>query len=163
VWAYGPGGAEVAVKLGPQAAPMRTARVRVGRAPPFTAGLPWDVAAGTDGSLALLVDGQRLDRYEDGQLVSSTYTPAGPVGNPALAPDNCAALSVVSGAVQLIDLGCFPGDAPRTFPGVYAAWSPDGEWIAVAESDAVAFHRVVGPETTVRWDMAVGQLAWIGD
>lgn len=162
VWAYGPGGVRVAVKFGPQAASRRTVKILVGQAPPFTAGLPWDIAAGTDGSLGVVVEGRRVDRYEDGRLVGTAIMPANP-GVPALAPDNCAALSVFPGGVELIDLGCFRGSAPRTFPGVYAAWSPDGEWIAVAEGDAVVFHRVVGPETTVRWDMAAGQLAWVGD
>jgi hypothetical protein len=163
VWAYGPGDEKVSVK--------RRRQIVIDGRPPIVAGGPvWNVAWGVDGSLAVLVYqvdrylyGLRVDRYEDARLVSSTDIPLDPVGAPSLAPDNCAVLSVVPGAVQLIDLGCFPGGAPRTFPGEYAAWSPDGEWIAVAESDAVVFHRVVGPETTVRWDMAVGQLAWIGD
>ena len=78
-----------------------------------------------------------------------------------LAPDNCAALSVSGDVVRLIDLGCFQGRAPRTFKGVYADWSPNGKWIAVAEPDAVVFHRVVGREASVRWDVVAGQLAWL--
>ena len=72
-----------------------------------------------------------------------------------------AALTVRGDVVRLIDLGCFQGQAPRTFQGVYADWSPDGEWIAVAGADAVVFHRVVGPEASVRWDVVAGQLAWL--
>jgi hypothetical protein len=44
---------------------------------------------------------------------------------------------------------------------VYADWSPDGEWIVVAEADAVVFHRVVGGEASVRWNVVAGQLAWL--
>jgi hypothetical protein len=44
---------------------------------------------------------------------------------------------------------------------VYADWSPDGKWIAVAEPDAVVFHQVVGGEASVRWNVVAGQLAWL--
>ena len=166
VWAYGPGGAKVAVKFGPQAAARRVAKMLIGKAPPITIGLPWWIASGVDGSLAVLEEGRRIDRYEDGRLVATSNvrpdTPENPRTLAALAPDNCAALSVSPGVVELIDLGCFRGNAPRTFPGVYAAWSPDGDWIAVAQANAVVFHRVVGPAATVRWEVAVGQLAWLG-
>ncbi len=161
VRAYGPGGVRVAWKFGRQGV-----KIVIGDAPPIAAGFAWEIASGTDGSLGVLVEGRRVDRYEDGRLVGTTDvaadTPVNPVGHPALAPDNCAALSVGPGVVELIDLGCFRGSAPRTFPGVYAAWSPDGDWIAVAQPNAVVFHRVVGPEATVRWDVAVSQLAWLG-
>ena len=70
--------------------------------------------------------------------------------------------SVGGALVRLIDLGCFRGRAPLTFNGVYADWSPDGKWIAVAEPDAVVFYRVVGSPVGVRWNVAVGQLAWLG-
>lgn len=161
VRAYGPGDVRVAVKFGRQGA-----KIVIGEAPPIAAGFAWEISSGTDGSLAVLVEGRRVDRYEDGRLVGTTDVapnkPANPVGHPALAPDNCAALSVGHNVVELIDLGCFRGSAPRTFPGLYAAWSPDGDWIAVTQPNAVVFHRVVGPEATVRWDVAVSQLAWVG-
>jgi hypothetical protein len=32
----------------------------------------------------------------------------------------------------------------------------------VAEPDAVVFYRVVGSLVGVRWNVAVGQLAWLG-
>ena len=106
--------------------------------------------------------GRRVDRYEDGRLVGRGEPPLpGPTTPPRsgpakLAPDNCAALSVSGDVVRLIDLGCFQGGAPRWFKGVYADWSPDGKWIAVAEPDAVVFHRVVGGEASVRWDVVAG-------
>ena len=130
----------------------------------------WELAWGVDGSLAVLVEGGRVDRYEGGRLVGTasvpTITPDRTVTYLAdhvadLAPDNCAALSVSGDVVRLIDLGCFQGRAPRTFQGVYADWSPNGKWIAVAEPDAVVFHRVVGREASVRWDVVAGQLAWL--
>jgi hypothetical protein len=127
----------------------------------------WQFAWGVDGSLAVLVEGGQLDRYEDGRLAgTASLTPPSnehpaTIWPPELAPDNCAALPVSGDVVRLIDLGCFQGRAPRWFRGVYADWSPNGEWIAVAEPDAVVFHRVVGREASVRWNVVAGQLAWL--
>ena len=127
----------------------------------------WQLAWGDDGSLAVLVEGCRVDRYEGGRLVgaarvpgSTPYCPFGDISS-ALAPDNCAALSVAGDVVHLDDLGCFQGRAPQTFHGLYADWSPNGMWIVVVEPDAVVFHRVVGREASVRWNVVAGQLAWL--
>ena len=125
----------------------------------------WQLAWGVDGSLAVLVEGCRVDRYEGGRLVGAASvsvqrsTPYCPSLN--LAPDNCAALSVSGDVVRITDLGCFQGRASQWFEGVYADWSPDGKWIVVAEPDAVVFHRVVGREASVRWNVVAGQLAWL--
>jgi hypothetical protein len=129
----------------------------------------WQFAWGVDGSFAVLVGGGRVDRYEGGRLVGTASVPIVPdrpitfLGHlPAdLAPDNCAALSISGDVVRLTDLGCFQGRASQWFEGVYADWSPDGKWIAVVEPDAVVLHRVVGPEASVRLDVAAGQLAWL--
>src|SRR5262245_38328362 len=127
----------------------------------------WGLAWGSDGSLAILVEGCRVDRYEGARLVgaprvlrSAPYCPFSISSQ--LAPDNCADLSVAGDVVHLDDLGCFQGRAPQTFHGLYADWSPNGKWIAVAEPDVVVFHRVVGREASVRWNVAAGQLAWLG-
>jgi hypothetical protein len=124
----------------------------------------WNLAWGVDGSLAVLVEGGRLDRYEGGRLVGTASVNEHPttMWPPELAPDNCAVLSVAGDVVHLDDLGCFRGRATQTFHGLNADWSPNGKWIAVVEPDAVVFHRVVGPEASVRWNMAAGQLAWLG-
>jgi WD40-like Beta Propeller Repeat len=125
----------------------------------------WQLAWGIDGSLAVLVEGCRVDRYEGGRLVGAASVPRShcPLGDISsdLAPDNCAALSVSGDGVHLDDLGCFQGRAPQTFKGLEADWSPNGKWIAVAEADAVVFHRVVGREASVRWNVSTGQLAWL--
>ena len=163
-WAYDPSGALASVN-------DRQQIVVDGRPLLRARGNVWELAWGVDGSLAVLVEGGRVDRYEGGRLVGAasvpTITPDRTVTYLAdhvadLAPDNCAALSVSGDVVRLIDLGCFQGRAPRTFQGVYADWSPNGKWIAVAEPDAVVFHRVVGGEASVRWDVVAGQLAWLG-
>ena len=140
----------------------------VGRRPLLRARGPvWALAWGVDGSLAVLGEGCRVDRYEGRRLVrtasvplSTPYCPLGDISS-ALTPDNCATLSVADDVVHLDDLGCFQGRAPQTFKGLYADWSPNGKWIAVAEPDAVVFHRVVGREASVRWNVAAGQLAWL--
>jgi WD40 repeat protein len=158
--AYDPSGAAASVNDRQQ--------IVVGGRPLLRARAPvWHLAWGIDGSLAVLVEGGRLDRYEGGRLAgTASLTPPSnehpaTIWPPELAPDNCAALSVSGDVVRVIDLGCFQGGAPRTFRGVYADWSPDGEWIAVAEPDAVVFRRVVGREASVRWNVVAGQLAWL--
>jgi hypothetical protein len=130
-------------------------------------GAVWDMAWGVDGSLAVLVDGH-VDRYRGTRLVDRKAVPRPTMGHPLtmvanLAPDNCAALSVGAGVVRLIDLGCFRGEAPQVFPGVWADWSPDGRWVVLVEDGGgVVFRRVIGPPTTVSWNADVGQLAWVG-
>jgi WD40-like Beta Propeller Repeat len=157
--AYDPSGAPVSVNDRHQ--------IVVGGRPLLKARGPvWHLAWGLDGSLAVLYGG-RLDRYEDGRLAgTASLTPPSnehpaTIWPPELAPDNCAALTVSGDVVRIIDLGCFQGQAPRTFQGVYADWSPDGEWIAVAEPDAIVLHRVVGRDASVRLEVAAGQLAWL--
>ena len=157
--AYDPNGALASVNDRQQ--------IVVGGRPLLRARRPvWQLAWGIDGSLAVLGEGCRVDRYEDGRLVGAASWPTFPPECPfeissALAPDNCAALSVAGDVVRLVDLGCFQGRATQTFKGLYADWSPNGKWIAVAEPDAVVFHRVVGREASVRWNVAAGQLAWL--
>ena len=160
--AYDPSGALASVN------DRQHQQIVVGGRPLLRARRPvWELAWGIDGSLAVLVEGCRVDRYEGGRLVGAARvpqsTPDCPLGDitSALAPDNCAALSVSGDVVRLIDLGCFQGRAPQTFHGLYADWSPNGKWIVVAEPDAVVFHRVVGREASVRWNVAAGQLAWL--
>jgi WD40-like Beta Propeller Repeat len=159
-WAYDPSGVLASVNDGRE--------IVVGGRPLLRARRPvWHLAWGVDGSLAVLVEGGRYDRYEGGRLAgTASVTPAGVWHNvtvwpPELAPDNCAALSISGDVVRLIDLGCFQGDASRTFQGLYADWSPDGKWIAVAEPDAIVLHRVVGRDASVRLEVAAGQLAWL--
>jgi hypothetical protein len=144
-------------------------RIRVGGRPLLRAhGSVWDLAWGVDGSLAVLVDGRQVDRYRGTRLVGTTAVQRPTIAHNLttvanLAPDNCAALSVGEGVVKLIDLGCFRGRAPQVFPGVWADWSPDGRWVVLVENGGgVVFRRVVGPPTTVTWNVDVGQLAWVG-
>ncbi len=119
---------------------------------------------GTDGSVTLLVDGERLERWEADTLTSRTPIPASLQGRtPVLSPDNCgAAFPPVNGlgTIELLSLGCLPEVGRRSFVGTDAAWSPDGKWLAVAEQNSIAFARLVGPQADIRWPAAAAQLAW---
>jgi hypothetical protein len=143
---------------------------------------------GQDGSLGLLLDGARIERRVGRRVTHSVDLP-GPfrfVPRALLSPDNCAALLQQRARIHILDVGCFRGrdsitnispdnclnrrqvnisrcasfPSPRSFPGLSAVWSPDGEWIAVAELDAVAFHRVVGRYEAIRWETSANRLAW---
>jgi len=116
---------------------------------------------GRDGSLAVVLDGKRIERRVNGRLAGELDLPRWLEGSlPILSPDNCAAIFRRPTRLDLFNLGCFQGDAPRAFFDDDAAWSPDGDWIAVAEKDAIAFHRLVGPREVFRWPARASRLAW---
>jgi hypothetical protein len=143
----------------------------------------------TNGSVALVVGGRRLERWDDGGLDGVAVLPEGFAFSPTyFSPDNCAAIVLApTQEVYLIDLGCFRGRDPsaiesgpcgrrvsrivRCFPWFrpssffghnanLGTWSPDGNWIAVVEADAIVFHRVVGQYASVRWGVRAATLAW---
>jgi hypothetical protein len=119
---------------------------------------------GTDGSVAVVVDGVRLERWFGGVRDAVRTLPTELQGKtPILSPDNCAAVFAPLqdyGTLDFRELGCYQGRRPHPFAGTDAAWSPDGRWLAVAERDTIAFDRVVGAERTIRWPAAAAQLAW---
>ncbi len=123
---------------------------------------------GQDGSLALVLDRRRLERWKDGRRTHAAAIPVELAGSPPiLSPDNCAALlfSATTGGLESVRLGCFrPGDAlDSQVPAMTAAWSPDGEWIAWTAgrgSRWIAFERVDGGETLVLGAEAV-EVAWL--
>jgi hypothetical protein len=123
------------------------------------------VQYGRDGSLALMIDGVALERWEDDTLTGAFAFPRPLQGRtPALRFDNCAAafppLGGDIGRIEVVSLGCLPSEQRQSFVGRDAAWSPDGQWLAVAERRNIAFHRIVGPGETVRWPAQAAQLAW---
>lgn len=116
---------------------------------------------GDDGSIGIGVQGERVERWAGGKRVAVLDLPRRLEGRlPRLSPDNCAAIFVRPGRVELLSLGCFGGDAPRAFAENAAAWSPDGQWIAVAEPETIVFYRVVGHREVVRWLASADELAW---
>ena len=115
---------------------------------------------GSDGSLAVVIDGEKLERW-DGRSLTTTKIPPGYQGiTPILRADNCAALLPIRQAVQLLDLGCKPGLTNLSFAGTTAAWSPDGTWVATSNGVEIEFHRVVGGELDITWPAAVAQMVW---
>ncbi len=138
-----------------------------------------------NGSVGLVVGGRRLERWSEGRLDGAVVLPEGVAFSPTyFSRDNCAAVVLAATQVYLFDLGCFPARdsfpsscgrriarvlrcfpwfTPSSFFGHnanLAAWSPDGNWIAVIEADAIVFHHVVGQYSSVRWEVRAATLAW---
>jgi hypothetical protein len=137
-------------------------RVLVGDQTVFTAkgGITY-AKFGTDGSLAVIVDGKRLERWDGSSLVTSVELPPRFEGlTPSLSNDNCGALFEPRGEVELVDLGCRPGYPARTFFGRSGAWSPDGRWVAISTDVEIQFHRVVGPRLQIAWPAAAAEMVW---
>ena len=126
------------------------------RARGFVSNVVW----GRDRSLAIVIEGRHVERYERGAVTGAREIPPSLRGSiPVFSPDNCAVLLRRGPAFHLLDVGCFAGDE-ETFEGSAVSWSPDGRWIAVAEDDSIAFHRVVGAEGVMSWPVAAAELAW---
>jgi hypothetical protein len=125
------------------------------------------VSYGTDGSLALVIDGERLERWEGDRLTGEMAIPRALQGRtPVLRFDNCGVVFPpidVPGGIELFDLGCMPARSRGSFIARDAAWSPDGAWLAVAQSRAITFARVVAPRTVLRWPASAAELAWRPD
>ncbi|MEO8291083.1 MAG: hypothetical protein ABI649_08845 [Gaiellaceae bacterium] len=137
-------------------------RLLVGERAVFTArgGITY-ARFGLDGSLVIIVDGKRLERWDGSALVTSVNLSPRLQGlAPSLSHDNCGALFEPRGEVELLDLGCRPGFAPRTFIGRSGAWSPDGRWVAVSSDVEIQFHRVVGPRLQIAWPAAAADMVW---
>ena len=119
---------------------------------------------GTDGSLALVIDGSTIERWQGGELDGELPIPEGLQGRtPVLSPDNCGAAFPPlddSEVIELLDVGCLPTGENLSYAGHDATWSPDGRWLAVAEPRNIAFHRVGAPARTIRWPAQAAELAW---
>ena len=118
---------------------------------------------GIDGSLVVVVDGDRIERIApDGTPLFTAKLALEYQGQtPILRSDNCGALFPLrEGFVQLFDLGCTPGLPTRTFQGDNAAWSPDGNWVALAQPTRIDFERVVGSRLSTTWPAHAAELSW---
>ena len=117
---------------------------------------------GTDGSVAVVVDGKRLERYDGtGKLTASAAIPEG--STPILSPRNCAALFRSlegSGRIRFVALGCYHGRRLGGLFGSDATWAPDGTWVAVATPSVIEFHPVAPFGATFAWPAQAANLAW---
>ncbi|MGH3031265.1 MAG: hypothetical protein ACRDNE_10985 [Gaiellaceae bacterium] len=114
---------------------------------------------GSDGSVAVLVDGTRIERWAGGRRRQTLELPPELQGrNPIFSPDNCAVLFNDGARMQLVDVGCSPFEE-AAFGGTTAAWSPDGTRIAAAGSSAIVFHDLESGET-VAWPVGAVAVDW---
>jgi hypothetical protein len=115
---------------------------------------------GVDGSLLIVLANGIVRRFDrDGNV--DTVSP-GDVGDVDPSPDNCGLLVQAPGRSELVDMGCFAG-RELSFIAFDAAWSPDGQWIAVAATDQIVFHQVVGGDDTIVWPAHARELDWRGE
>ena len=114
---------------------------------------------GSDGSVAVLVDGARIERWSGGERQQMLDLPAELRGrNPIFSPDNCAVLFNVGDVLRLVDVGCSSLEE-TTFSGTNAAWSPDGRRVATAGPGQIVFHDLEGGEP-VMWPVGAAAIAW---
>jgi hypothetical protein len=113
------------------------------------------------GSVAVMVEGRRIERYVDGRLTDAADLPERLQGRlPILSPDNCAYLIRTGDEeISLVTLGCSPL-AVQGYRGTTGAWSPDGEWIAVGSPDEIVFHRPDRSAEPQRWPVGVVEIEW---
>jgi hypothetical protein len=119
---------------------------------------------GADGSIAVLVEPQeRIERWERGRLTASLQLgPSSEAADLVPSPSNCALAfpDRRSGVAQILGLSCFRGATAKAYFGHAASWSPDGEWLAVAEGKRIAFLRVAGDGEVIYWPARAEELAW---
>jgi hypothetical protein len=120
------------------------------------------VQYGRDGSVAVVVEGRRIERYVDGELTDALDLQERYHGRqPTLSPDNCSAAYRAGDRMRILDVGCSrlgPGGA--VFPGHAAAWSPNGDWIAIGGPTNVTFYDLVGQSEPIVWEVGAVQLSW---
>ncbi|HEX2044976.1 MAG TPA: hypothetical protein VHF23_05035 [Gaiellaceae bacterium] len=115
---------------------------------------------GSDGSVAVVVEGRRIERWVGGSRRQTLDLPPALRGrNPVFAPDNCAVIFRLEEGLQIANVGCSTVEE-ASFPGMTAGdWSPDGRWIAVGGPTRVVFHDLEGG-TPVTWPVGAAALAW---
>jgi hypothetical protein len=113
-------------------------------------------------SVAVMVDGVRIERYVRGRLTDSLDLPEQFQGRtPVFSPDNCSAALRTGDRIVIVDVGCSPPERRRLiFRGHAASWSPNDEWIAVGGANDVVFYHFGFPDDRVVWPLGAVQLVW---
>jgi hypothetical protein len=114
------------------------------------------------GSVAVTVDGRRIERYVDGELTDTLDLQERFQGRlPLLSPDNCSAAFRFEDRIRVLDVGCSPlGPAGSLFPGHAAAWSPDGRWLAVGGATELTFYDLEGGGDPATWPVGAVEIEW---
>lgn len=117
---------------------------------------------GRDGSVAVVVDGRRIERYEGRELTHALDLPARFQGRlPVLSPDNCSAAFRAGENIRILDVGCSTlGAAGTLLPGHAVAWAPRSSWIAVGGSSELTFYDLAGFAEPVVWPVGVARIVW---
>ena len=118
-------------------------------------------ATDDSGSVAVVVERRRIERYVDGRLTDAADLPERLQGRlPVFAPDNCAYLMRTGDEeVSLVTLGCSPL-AVQAYRGTTGAWSPDGEWVVIGGPSELVFHRPDRAAEPVTWPVGVVEIEW---
>ena len=119
-------------------------------------------ATDDSGSVAVVVEGRRIERYVGGRLTDALDLRERFQGRlPALSPDNCSAAFRFEDRIRILDVGCsFLGPSGSLFPGHAAAWSPDGRWLAVGGATELTFYDLAGRADTVTWPVGAVEIEW---
>ena len=121
-----------------------------------------NVQYGSDDSVAVIVDGRRIERYAGGKLTDGLDLPERFHGRtPTLSPDNCSAAFRAGDRIRILDVGCSRlGPGGTLFPGHVAAWSPNGEWIAIGGATELTFYDLTSTREPVVWPVGAVQMGW---
>ncbi len=118
-----------------------------------------NVHFGNDGSVGVVVEARRIERYVDGRLADALDLPDRFHGRlPELSPDNCTAAFRAGERIRILDVGC-SRYGEESFRGHVAAWSPDGAWLAVGEADQLTFFFLPTGDSVV-WPVGAAEIVW---
>jgi hypothetical protein len=119
-----------------------------------------NVHYGRDDSVAVVVEGRRIERRQSGRLTDTLDLPARFQGRlPVFSPDNCGAIFRSGDRVRLLNVGCLAPSLDLSFPGHVAAWSSDGRWVAVGGPTELTFYDLEGGEPVV-WPVGAVEIGW---
>jgi hypothetical protein len=121
------------------------------------------VRYGEDGSVGVVVEGRRIERYERGELTDALDLPERYQGRlPELSADNCSAAFRAGDRIRILDVGCSPfGRRGGLFLGHAASWSADGRWLVVGGPSTVTFYSLAEEDREpVVWPIGAAEIIW---
>jgi hypothetical protein len=117
---------------------------------------------GEDGSVAVMVEGSRIERYAETELTDGLDLLERFQGRlPTLSPDNCSAAFRAGDRIRILDVGCSGlGQQGALLPGHVVSWSPDGRWIVVGGPTETTFYDLRESGEPVVWPIGAVQITW---